>query len=96
MTVGDLLDRLSFQELRLWNAYLAREPDSGTRVEIALAGLTAQYVNKNRGKGKKASKVSDFLPFANPWKSSDVPEDVAALREAFASRLIIKKREDGQ
>jgi len=36
-------------------------------VEIAVAQLSALYLSAHQAKGATPVKVSDFLPYLNPW-----------------------------
>lgn len=66
--------------------FFAKEPDPATRIEIAVAQLTACYVNAHRRKGDQPHKVSDFLLFRDAWKQSEEseePESLSALAMSF-------------
>lgn len=84
-------------EVRLWATYFSREPGPDERLEYGIANLLSHYVNAHKARGKKSSKISDFLLFQNAWKyepksgDDDVDHDIKLLMSAFASRLVIKR-----
>ena len=47
--------------------YLAREPSPAERLEVAIAHLTAIYVNGHQAKGRPPARISDFLLYRNVW-----------------------------
>lgn len=67
-------------DIALLKAYLAREPASADRIEIAIAYLTALTANLNRGKDAPARKIEKFMLFRNAWKSKEEQEG----QEAFS------------
>lgn len=82
--------------MELWAAYLSKEPAPEERVSAQVAQLSAQYSNAHRGRGKKASSVSDHILFSDAWRyvpkssgNKDVDEDIKTLLHAFAPRLVI-------
>lgn len=66
------------EEVQLLEHYLVKQPAPDERIEIALATLTAIYVNVHMEKGVPQKSARDFLPYLEPWKevSSDVDQEV--------------------
>lgn len=54
-------------EVRLLEHYLAKQPAAGDRIEIALAQICSMYLAAHQKQGAQQPKVSDFLPYLDPW-----------------------------
>jgi hypothetical protein len=77
-------------EVRLLEQYLAKQPAAEDRIEIAVARLTATYVNAHLREGTKAVETTDYLAYHDPWSKEVVadPEYVNANKgwlQAFRS-----------
>lgn len=69
------------EEVRILEHYLAAQPAGEDRIEVALARLTAIYVNAHLKEGVQAKSERDFLPYLDPWKESDLGDvDEEVLR----------------
>jgi hypothetical protein len=64
-------------EVRLLEQYLAKQPATADRIEIALARLTATYVNAHLREGAKPVETTDYLAYLDPWPE---PVDVGTGR----------------
>lgn len=64
-------------EVRLLEQYLGKQPAAEDRLELALARLTAIYINCHLREGAKPSETTDYLPYLDPWP---MPEDVGTGR----------------
>lgn len=79
--------------LRLIGDYLAREPAPEERIEIAIAQLTAIYVNSKIKAGSTAKKVIDFLLFRDAFKAKPSQQDINnSFLRAFGSVSGPKRR----
>lgn len=54
-------------EVRLLEQYLAKQPAPEDRIEIAIARLTAVFINTHLKPGAKAVETADLLAFRDPW-----------------------------
>lgn len=61
MTVGELLDRMSGQELAEWRAFSLLEPFGEERADMRSAMVAQILANVNRGKDQAPFKLEDFL-----------------------------------
>lgn len=89
MTVDELLDRTSSQELSEWRAYCSIEPLPNERQEMLLANIAAVLVNAHRDQ-ERSSEVTplDFMPWLDNYSygTSDDgidPDAMAAKVEAL-------------
>ena len=72
--------------------YLSKEPAPIERLEWMLAQDVAVYVNSNRGKGKPAHKLHEFMLFKKSWGSlSDNDEGDDSL-EALVLTMGARRR----
>jgi hypothetical protein len=71
-----MLERMSSQELTEWLAFYTLEPFGGETQYVGHAITAATVANSNRGKGKKAAKVEDFMPKFGPKKAQTVEEQI--------------------
>lgn len=63
MTVGELLSRITSEELTEWMAYeQVTGPLGAERDDILMAILAATIANTNRGKRGRRARPKDFLP----------------------------------
>lgn len=62
-------------EIRLLQAFIAREPPAEERLDIAIAGLRCLLSNYLRPAGRAPFRLLDFLPFHDPWKPAPVAAD---------------------
>ena len=62
MTVGELLSRISSHELSEWMAYAQIEPFGGITDYLGSAIVATTIANVNRGKGRRAYELKDFIP----------------------------------
>lgn len=62
-TQGELLDRLTSEELTEWMVYDAMEPIGQHRLDYGFGILSALVANVNRKKGGKPFRPIDFMPF---------------------------------
>jgi hypothetical protein len=75
-------------EVRLLRHYLAKQPAPIERVEIAIARLTAIWVNAHRDRNAKAVETIDFLPFHSPeWVEAPADTPYAAANRGFLQAL---------
>jgi hypothetical protein len=75
-------------DVRLLEHYLAKQPAPIERVEIALARLTAEYVNVHRAKGEELKQPTDFMSFRDPWPVPTEPEpDYRKANRGFLQKL---------
>jgi len=61
MPVGELLTRMSGQELTEWEAYYRLEPWGEERADLRSGVVAALISNAFRGKGGKVQKPQDFM-----------------------------------
>ena len=85
-TVSELDHSLSSSELTEWMAYYRLEPFGAWRDNWHMAQLTALLRNVNLGKGKPASKVSDFM-----WHDEVAKKDSEQASFFAAMRSLAKK-----
>lgn len=90
MTVDELLDRTSSQELSEWRAYCSIEPLPNERQEMLLANIAAVLVNAHRDQDHTSEVTPlDFMPWLdnNSYGTSDDdgidPDAMAAKIEAL-------------
>lgn len=72
MTVREMLDRIDARELDDWRAWERIYGTLGPERHDLLHAITASTVaNVNRGKGKPAKKLTDFMPkWSRPVQST--------------------------
>lgn len=63
MTVGELLSRMSSEELTEWMAYDQLEPIGAYRLDMVGGIISSILANQNRKRGAHAYKPQDFMPF---------------------------------
>lgn len=56
--------------------------------------LASIYVNANRGKGKPAKPVTDFLMFRDAWKPEEVEEEPANLQTVLMAFGKVKRADN--
>lgn len=98
MTVDELLDRTSSQELSEWRAYCSIEPLPNERQEMLLANIAAILTNVHRDRDHTSEVTPlDFLPWLDndSYETSDDDEPmhpdamvayVEALNAAFGGQ----------
>lgn len=76
---------MDVEEFLTWAAYLAIEPFPETRADAHVGMLMAQNYNMNRGKGKPAKKVADFVPewYRPPRPAMTMEQMEIALRAQY-------------
>lgn len=67
-----MLRRMDSAELTEWMAFYNLEPFGGDTQFIGHAITAATVANANRGKGKKAAKVEDYMP---KWKRAQTLDE---------------------
>lgn len=92
MTVQQLLHQMDSRELTEWMAYYSIEPWGEERGDLRAGIISATVANRGRGKGEKAHKPEDFMPFRDVTETAAAGPDPAALRNRFLS-LVGGKRE---
>uniref|UniRef100_A0A6M3LDF0 Minor tail T domain-containing protein n=1 Tax=viral metagenome TaxID=1070528 RepID=A0A6M3LDF0_9ZZZZ len=60
-----LLDKLTSNEWSEWLAYWSVEPWGEERADFRSGMLAAALSNRWRGKGERAAKPQDFMPFTD-------------------------------
>lgn len=90
MTVDELLDRTSSQELSEWRAYCSIEPLPNERQEVLLANIAAILTNVHRDRDHTSEVTPlDFMPWLdnNSYETSDDepmhPDAMVAYVEAL-------------
>lgn len=84
MPVGVMLNSMSSHELTEWMAYAGIEPFGEERADLRAGIISATVANRMRGKGEKAHKPQEFMPFREEAPADDGPSpDV--LRRKFLS-----------
>lgn len=58
-------------EVRLLEQYLAKQPAAEDRIEIAIARLTALFINTKLGPGSKQAETTDYLSYRDPWAGQE-------------------------
>lgn len=83
MTVAELLERISSEELSEWMEFYRLEP-FGTEAEMLGHAITSSVVaNANRGRGDREYKPADFMPkFERQEQSVDEMVQFAAMYTA--------------
>ena len=61
-SVENMLDGLTFKELKMWSNYFSIEPFPEERADFRMANLMALMANINRKKGTQAYAPQDFMP----------------------------------
>jgi len=84
-------------ELRFWEKKYGKQPPVDERIEWSLASLASLTANINRGKGRKARKVVDFMLFRNAYRSvysedEDINEDIHQIMGALGGDKVEVKR----
>lgn len=96
--LSEVLSEYPAWELPYWASWLAREPDAGRRVEIAVAQLHRSFISANSKKGHKPPKIHELLVpdwWADNNKRRAAQKDIFTLTEAFTDAgipVIIKSR----
>ena len=92
MTVADLSERLSEEELTYWMAYNLISPFGDFRQDVAGAQICAVLANINRDKKKRPNpyEIRDFLPF-NPRKQQK-KQTVEEMKEVLTGLVISTKK----
>jgi len=85
MPVGEMLARMSGQELTEWMAFYQLEP-WGTKVDDQRAGIVASTMANLWGGGKKKFKPDDFMPEYRVERRKRTP-DWKAMRSALMGRF---------
>lgn len=86
MTVGELLSRMSSEELTEWMAYDQLEPIGAYRLDMVGGIISSILANQNRKRGTQPYKPQDFMPFLD--KPQVDPTDADAIRAMFGARAI--------
>ena len=85
MTVGELSNRMSSHELQEWIAYSLIEPFGEWRADLRAGIVASTIANVNRGKGRRAYKATDFMPFERPQRKAQTPEEMKAVAHRVAA-----------
>jgi hypothetical protein len=72
--VRELLERISSEELSEWIEFFRLEPFGQEADWLGPAIVASTVANVNRGKGKKAFEVADFMPRFEPKKEQTTEE----------------------
>lgn len=99
MTVGELLGRISSQELTEWMAYSQVEPWGEDRADLRAGIVAATVANAQRDKKRKHSpyKAKDFIPQFGRRRgksTEDLLRYVEHLNLAFGGKDLREERED--
>lgn len=62
VTVAEAKSRLSANEWRAWREWLAREPDTGERLDWWLSRILATMLNQNRRPGTSPIRAESLCP----------------------------------
>lgn len=81
------MDRLSFREFADWQVFAASEPFLPERVDLAGALISSVLANINKGKGRKAFSISDFMVVERRVAEADAPS--AEASDQHLKRIII-------
>ena len=84
MPVGELLSRVSAEELTWWQAFCSIEPFGEYRADIRSAIIACVFANANRGKNRPPYKVDDFMPKFDPPKQMS-PEEIKNVLKGLCS-----------
>jgi hypothetical protein len=87
VTVDELMDRLSFREFTDWQAFASSEPFLPQRVDLMGALVASTIANVNRGKGRRAYSITDFMLIEKRVAEADAPTAEAA--DNHLQRVII-------
>lgn len=83
-TQGELLDRLTSEELSEWIVYDSIEPIGQHRLDFGFGIIAALLANVNRKKGGKPFKPLDFMPFVrDPDEGKRTMHDEESALEFF-------------
>jgi hypothetical protein len=78
--------------VRTLRHYLAKQPAPIERVEIAIARLTALWVNAHTSKGRRVD-TADFLSYRDPWPAPlDAPDQTDGRYSALDLEIMGKLR----
>lgn len=84
MSVRRAQDEIDSREFAEWLAYGSIDPYSDERFDVLIAMMTAQISNMLRGKGQRAFRLEDFMPFREKRKQS--AQEIQSVFMAFAKR----------
>lgn len=82
MTVSTMLTQISSKELTEWMIFYGMEPFGADAGYLGHAITASTIANVNRGKGKKAQKVEEFMPKFT-GKKAQTPEEQLQFAEMF-------------
>lgn len=83
-----ILRRTPARVLLAWEAYAAVEPFDETRADYRAASIATMIANVNRGRGRQAYKLEDFvLRFGQQAKKRQTPEEMLAVAKMWAVAL---------
>lgn len=73
--------------VRLWRAYLARQPDLEDRAAFYLTQVAAILINVNKAKDARPALPSDLDPWFDPWNTTATPiaAQMAAMHRTLQS-----------
>lgn len=75
--------------MKEWELYYKLEPFGEERADWRLAQLTCLTANLNRGKGKRVSRVADFM-----WKLPKKPKQTAHQIKGMLMALVKETNEN--
>jgi len=85
-TQGELLDRLTSEELTEWMIYDSMEPIGQHRLDYGFGIIAALLANVNRKKGGKPFRPIDFMPFVrDPYEGQTIMHDTESALAFFES-----------
>lgn len=97
MTVRQLLDSMTAQELSEWMAYARIEPFDQRRGDARAAIVACTIANAHRGKGRRF-KPKDFMLEFEDRKPQSMEEQIAILKAVTSKRTdteVIRVPRDG-
>lgn len=82
-TVRELLARIESRELSEWMEFYRVEPFGQEADWLGSAIVASTVANVNRGKGKKAFEVDDFMPKFNGCKKDQSVDEMIQMAAMF-------------
>jgi hypothetical protein len=76
LNLRKVAEQLTSRELTDWLAYWSLEPWGEERADFRSGILAAAMSNRWRGKGEKAAKPQDFMPFTD--EPEQTPDEIRA------------------
>lgn len=75
---GEGREGMDADEFLTWAAYVTLEPFPETRIDVQTGLILQQQANMNRGKGKPAKRLNEFLP---KWGGESMGNQTDAQRK---------------